>query len=53
VPESARDLRPVELAILVPLLACLLVLSAWPSSITDGVLGKDKKQIPSVALLVR
>jgi NADH-quinone oxidoreductase subunit M len=32
---AALDLRPAELGILVPLLACLLVLSAWPAAITE------------------
>ncbi len=35
VSEAALDLRPAELGILVPLVALLLVLSAWPAAITD------------------
>jgi NADH-quinone oxidoreductase subunit M len=35
VPEEALDLRPAELAIVVPLVGSLLVLSAWPAAITD------------------
>jgi NADH-quinone oxidoreductase subunit M len=35
VSEAALDLRPAELGVLVPLVACLLVLSAWPAAITD------------------
>jgi NADH-quinone oxidoreductase subunit M len=35
VPEAALDLRPAELGVLVPLVACLLALSAWPAAITD------------------
>jgi NADH-quinone oxidoreductase subunit M len=35
VTDGARDLRPVELALLVPLVACLLFLSAWPAAITS------------------
>ncbi len=35
VPAEARDLRAGELAVLVPLVACLLALSAWPAAITD------------------
>jgi NADH-quinone oxidoreductase subunit M len=35
VTEAALDLRPAELGILVPLVAILLVLSAWPAAITD------------------
>jgi NADH-quinone oxidoreductase subunit M len=37
VPDEALDLRPAELAIVVPLIASLLVLSAWPAAITDHV----------------
>ena len=35
VTDAALDLRPAELGILVPLVAILLVLSAWPAAITD------------------
>ncbi|HKP17808.1 MAG TPA: NADH-quinone oxidoreductase subunit M [Gaiellaceae bacterium] len=35
VSESALDLRPAELAILVPLVGVLLFLSAWPAAISD------------------
>jgi NADH-quinone oxidoreductase subunit M len=35
VREDAPDVRPFELAIVVPLVALLLVLSAWPASISD------------------
>ena len=35
VNEAALDLRRGELAIVVPLLAILLVLSAWPAAISD------------------
>ena len=35
VSEAALDLRPAELGVLVPLVACLLVLSAWPGAITE------------------
>jgi NADH-quinone oxidoreductase subunit M len=37
VHENALDLRPGELAILVPLVAVLLFLSAWPAAISDRV----------------
>jgi NADH-quinone oxidoreductase subunit M len=39
-PED-RDLRPAELAIVVPLVACLLALSAWPSAISDRAFAGD------------
>lgn len=35
VSEEALDLRPAELAIVVPLVACLLALSAWPAGVAD------------------
>src|SRR5215218_3117005 len=35
VSEAALDLRPAELSVIVPLVAILLVLSAWPAAITD------------------
>ena len=35
VTEEALDLRPAELGVLVPLVACLVALSAWPAGITD------------------
>jgi len=35
VREEATDLRPLELALVVPLLAALLFLSAWPASISE------------------
>ena len=37
VPAEALDLRPAELAVILPLLAVLLVLSFWPAAITDHV----------------
>jgi NADH-quinone oxidoreductase subunit M len=38
--HDARDLRLVELAVLAPLVACLLALSAWPAAITDRSFGQ-------------
>jgi formate hydrogenlyase subunit 3/multisubunit Na+/H+ antiporter MnhD subunit len=35
VPEAALDLRPGELAVVVPLVGILLALSAWPASISQ------------------
>ena len=35
VTEQASDLRPAELALLVPLVGLLLFLSAWPAAITE------------------
>src|SRR5204862_5478230 len=34
VTDAALDLRPAELGVTVPLLACLLALSAWPAAIS-------------------
>jgi len=39
VPSAALDLRPAELGVLVPLVACLLALSAWPAAISHRVFG--------------
>jgi NADH-quinone oxidoreductase subunit M len=35
VSDAALDLRPAELGVLVPMLACLLALSAYPAAITQ------------------
>jgi NADH-quinone oxidoreductase subunit M len=35
ISEEALDLRPAELGVVVPLVAILLVLSAWPAAITE------------------
>ena len=35
VSDAARDLVPGELAMLVPLVACLLALSVWPAAISE------------------
>src|SRR5438270_12534082 len=35
VPDAALDLRPAELAVVVPLVGVLLALSAWPASISQ------------------
>jgi len=42
VTDAALDLRPAELGIVVPLLAILLVLSAWPAAITDRSFPKSQ-----------
>ena len=42
VAKEARDLRLVELAVLVPLVACLLALSAWPAAVTDHSFGQSR-----------
>ena len=39
VTAEACDLRAVELVVLVPLVACLLALSAWPAAITEHTFG--------------
>jgi NADH-quinone oxidoreductase subunit M len=40
VPDGARDLRPAELGLLVPLVSLLIFLSAWPAAITDHTFGQ-------------
>jgi NADH-quinone oxidoreductase subunit M len=42
VREEALDLRPVEIALVVPLLACLLALSAWPALISDSAFPREE-----------
>jgi NADH-quinone oxidoreductase subunit M len=42
VSDAALDLRPAELGILVPLVACLLALSAWPDAISGNSLESDR-----------
>ena len=39
VHDRQRDLRPVEISLLVPLVAVLLVLSFWPAGVTDHSFG--------------
>jgi NADH-quinone oxidoreductase subunit M len=42
VSARAPDLRPGELGFLLPLVACLLALSAWPAAITHRSFGGDR-----------
>jgi NADH-quinone oxidoreductase subunit M len=42
VAPEALDLRPAELGVLVPLLACLLALSVWPAAITERSFSHDR-----------
>jgi NADH-quinone oxidoreductase subunit M len=42
VSDSALDLRPAELGVTVPLLACLLALSIWPAAITQHSFHNDR-----------
>jgi NADH-quinone oxidoreductase subunit M len=39
VPAEALDLRPMELGFAVPLVACLLALSAWPAAVSGHAFG--------------
>jgi NADH-quinone oxidoreductase subunit M len=47
VSDAALDLRPAELGIVVPLVACLLALSAWPAAISQHSFAGDnaKRQV--------
>ncbi len=38
------DLRPAELGVVVPLVACLLALSAWPAAISQHAFRGDRAQ---------
>jgi NADH-quinone oxidoreductase subunit M len=42
VAREALDLRPAELGVVVPLLACLLALSVWPAAITERSFANDR-----------
>jgi NADH-quinone oxidoreductase subunit M len=44
VSDAALDLRPAELGVVVPLVACLLALSAWPAAITAHSFRGDRPQ---------
>jgi NADH-quinone oxidoreductase subunit M len=44
VTDAALDLRPAELGIIVPLLACVLALSAWPAAISERAFPNDEPQ---------
>jgi NADH-quinone oxidoreductase subunit M len=44
VREEALDLRPGELALVLPLLACLLALSAWPALISESSFPGDRPE---------
>jgi NADH:ubiquinone oxidoreductase subunit 4 (subunit M) len=41
VEDEARDLVPVELALVLPLVACLLALSLWPAAVSDTSFDRD------------
>jgi NADH-quinone oxidoreductase subunit M len=41
VRDEALDLRPGELALILPLVACLVVLSAWPALVSESSFGRD------------
>ncbi len=42
VPDAALDLRPAELGVTVPLVACLLALSAWPAAISGHSFARNR-----------
>jgi len=46
--DSVLDLRPAELGILVPLVACLIFLSFWPAAITDHSFGAGSRDLPGL-----
>ena len=51
VRDDRRDLRLVELAVVVPLVACLLALSAWPAAVTDHSFGQTPENAGLANLL--
>jgi NADH-quinone oxidoreductase subunit M len=44
VSDAALDLRPAELGVTVPLVACLLTLSVWPAAVTQHSFRGDRPQ---------
>ena len=48
IDDRVLDLRPAELGILVPLVACLLVLSFWPAAISDHSFGAGSRRAPGL-----
>jgi NADH-quinone oxidoreductase subunit M len=48
VPEAALDLRVGELAVLVPLVLCLLGLSAWPNLVSGHAGGTAATKVVAV-----
>jgi NADH-quinone oxidoreductase subunit M len=44
VRDEARDLRAYELALVVPLVACLLALSVWPAAISERAFPNDEPE---------
>ena len=52
VSDAALDLRPAEIAVLAPLVACLLALSVWPAGITDRLFSQGQST-PSVTDILR
>jgi NADH-quinone oxidoreductase subunit M len=50
VEPAARDLRLPELVFLVPLVVCLIFLSAWPAAVTDHTFGQTS-QTPGLVQL--
>jgi NADH-quinone oxidoreductase subunit M len=44
VRDEALDLRPGELALVLPLVACLLALSAWPALVSESSFPDDEPQ---------
>ncbi|MEK6276153.1 MAG: NADH-quinone oxidoreductase subunit M [Actinomycetota bacterium] len=49
VSDAALDLRPAELGIVVPLVACLLALSMWPAAISERVGDENTPLFPQKA----
>jgi hypothetical protein len=46
VPDEALDLRPAEVAILVPLVGLLIALSVWPASVSQHSFGDPIPDAP-------
>ena len=55
VRDEALDLRVGEVALVLPMVACLLVLSAWPALVTEssfaGELARTRDGMPSTSAI--
>jgi NADH-quinone oxidoreductase subunit M len=49
VSDAARDLVPGELAVLLPLVGCLIALSAWPAAVSEHSFPKPRFTVPQQA----
>jgi NADH-quinone oxidoreductase subunit M len=53
VPDAALDLRPGELAVVVPLVLCLIGLSAYPNLVSGHAFGGNRAIVPDTRAISR